>query len=196
MEFGLTPEIGDALLVADVQNDFLPGGNLAVHHGDEVIPLLNRCIALFTQKKLPVFAARDWHPPNHCSFHAQGGPWPTHCIAGSLGAEFHHDLALPPDAVVISKADTPERDAYSAFCGTNLDERLAAAGVRRLFVGGLTTDYCVLNTVLDALGMGYSVVLLTDAIRAVNVKPGDGVRALAQMQERGAHFAVSRDIPG
>lgn len=188
------PADGDALLIVDVQNDFLPGGSLAVPQGDAVVPVLNRCLALFSQGKLPVYASRDWHPADHCSFHAQGGIWPPHCVAGSRGAAFAPGLALPPDAVVISKADTPERDAYSAFGGTDLDARLAAAGVKRLFVGGLATDYCVLNTVRDALALGYSVVLLSDTVRAVEVTPGDGERALAEMRRLGAQFATSESI--
>lgn len=185
---------GDALLVVDVQNDFLPGGSLAVPDGDAVVPVLNRCIALFSEKQLPVFASRDWHPPNHCSFRAQGGPWPPHCVAGSPGAAFASELALPPGSTVISKAGTPERDAYSAFGGTDLAARLAAAKIKRLFMGGLATDYCVLNTVQDALALGFAVVLLTDAVRAVEVAPGDGARALAEMQSGGAHCATSREL--
>lgn len=190
------PVSGDALLVVDVQNDFLPGGSLAVPDGDAVVPVLNRCIALFSAKQLPVFASRDWHPPNHCSFRAQGGPWPPHCVAGSPGAAFASELALSPGSTVISKADTPGRDAYSAFGGTDLAARLAAAQIKRLFVGGLATDYCVLNTVQDALALGFAVVLLTDAVRAVEVAPGDGAKALAAMQSGGAHRATSRELAG
>jgi nicotinamidase/pyrazinamidase len=185
---------GDALLVVDVQNDFLPGGSLAVPEGNEVIPPLNRSIALFVAKGLPVYASRDWHPPNHCSFREQGGPWPVHCVAGSHGAEFSAGLSLPPDAVVISKADKPERDAYSAFGDTDLDRKLKAGGARRLFIGGLTTDYCVLNSVKDARALGYGVVVLTDAVRAVDVQPGDGEKALAEMQRLGARFFTSEEL--
>lgn len=177
---------GDALIVVDVQNDFLSGGSLAVPDGDAVVPVLNRYLALFAARGLPVFAARDWHPPNHCSFHAQGGPWPPHCLAGSSGAEFASALALPPAAHIISKATTPDRDAYSGFEGTDLDAQLRALHVHRLFVGGLATDYCVLNTVRDGLQRNYAVVLLIDAIRAVNVHPRDGEQALAEMQRLGA----------
>lgn len=190
----LTPVSGDALLVVDVQNDFLPGGGLAVPDGDAVVPVLNRYLALFGQHKLPVYASRDWHPANHCSFRAQGGPWPPHCVAGSMGAAFAVGLALPHAAEVVSKASTPECDAYSAFGGTSLGTRLAGAGVKRLFVGGLATDYCVLNTVRDALALGYEVVLLTDAVRAVDVMPGDGEHALAEMHGLGAHFATFEEI--
>ena len=177
---------GDALLTVDVQNDFLPGGRLAVAHGDEVVPALNRYIALFEAAKLPVYATRDWHPSAHCSFRAQGGTWPPHCVAHTQGAQFAAELLLPASTIVISKAVGVNEDAYSGFQGTDLDERLRKAGVRRLFVGGLATDYCVRDTVRDALRSGYAVVLLTDAIRAVYVSPGDGSRAEQEMAELGA----------
>jgi len=182
---------GDALLVVDVQNDFLPGGSLAVPDGDAVIGPLNHCIEQFARAGLPVYATRDWHPPRHCSFREQGGPWPPHCIAGTPGAAFAADLRLPRDAVVVSKATAAERDAYSGFEGTELAARLREAGVRRLFVGGLATDYCVLNTVRDALEEGFAVLLLGDAIRAVDVQPGDGERAIAEMQSLGARIVDS-----
>jgi nicotinamidase/pyrazinamidase len=176
----------DALLIVDVQNDFLPGGRLAVANGDQVVPVLKRAIALFARQSLPIVATRDWHPPNHCSFTAQGGPWPPHCIAHSEGAAFAAGLALPPDAIVVSKASTPDKDAYSGFEGTDLASRLRAGGSERLFIGGLATDYCVLNTVKDALALGFRVLLLEDAIRAVDVKPGDGQAAIEQMIGLGA----------
>lgn len=180
------PQPGDALLSVDVQNDFLPGGALAVPAGDEVIAPLNGWLARFAAARLPVFATRDWHPADHCSFVAEGGTWPPHCIADTLGAQFAAALALPVSAVTISKATAKETDAYSGFAGTDLHERLQGVGVRRLFVGGLATDYCVLNTVLDALRLGYAVVLLADCIRAVDVRPGDGARAVAAMVAAGA----------
>src|ERR1039458_3665518 len=180
------PHTSDALLIVDVQNDFLPGGSLAVPRGDEVVPVLNRYVRAFAVQNLPVYATRDWHPERHCSFRAQGGIWPPHCVAGTRGAEFAAALRLPPSAVVISKATTPEQDAYSGFQGTNLDQQLRSAGIRRLFIGGLATDYCVLNTVRDALRLGYQVLLLGDAIRAVDVQPGDGQRAEEEMIKLGA----------
>jgi nicotinamidase/pyrazinamidase len=180
------PTTGDALILVDVQNDFLPGGALGVPHGDEVVPVLNRYVATFRNRALPVFATRDWHPPGHCSFKAQGGPWPPHCIANTHGAEFAPDLKLPPHATVISKATTPEKDAYSGFEGTDLNAKLKRAGAQRVFVGGLATDYCVLNTVRDAIKLGYDVYLLDDAIRAVNVAPDDGRKAEDEMRRLGA----------
>lgn len=176
----------DALIVVDVQNDFLPGGNLAVPHGDEVIPVLNRYISAFHARELPIFATRDWHPPDHCSFLQQGGPWPPHCVADTPGAAFSAALELPPDAHIISKATTLTKDAYSGFEGTRLNELLQVAGIRRVFVGGLATDYCVLNTVRDALQHNYPTFLLEDAVRAVNVQAGDGVRAREEMVRLGA----------
>ncbi len=185
---------GDALLIVDVQNDFLPGGALAVPAGDRVIAPLNHSIDLFRRKGLPIFATRDWHPPGHCSFQAQGGPWPAHCIAGSAGAAFAPQLDLPADAHIVSKATRPDKDAYSGFEDTDLADRLRATGVRRLFVGGLATDYCVLNTVKDAVQAGFEVWVLEDAIAAVDVQPGDGARALATMQQAGARFVSSRQL--
>ena len=187
---------GDALLVTDIQNDFLSGGSLAVPGGDEVVPVLNRYIDIFVTRNLPVFATRDWHPEHHCSFRAQGGPWPPHCIVGTHGAEFAAALRLPPSAVIISKATTPEHDAYSSFLRTDMDSRMRAAGIRRIFIGGLTTDYCVLNTTRDALQLGYQVFVLVDAIRAVNVRPGDGQRALEEMIALGARCITLQGFTG
>ncbi len=178
---------GDALIVVDVQNDFLPGGSLAVPGGDEVVPVLNQYIDLFSEEQCPIFFTRDWHPADHRSFAPQGGPWPPHCVANTRGAAFSGDLRIPVDALIISKATDTEHDAYSAFAGTGLKKTLLAFGVRRVFVGGLATDYCVLRTVLDALKAGFETVLLTDAIRAVNVHPSDCARAVAQMTYAGAH---------
>ncbi len=179
---------GDALIVVDVQRDFLPGGSLAVPDGDQVVPVLNACLERFAELGLPVFATRDWHPPDHCSFVDQGGTWPPHCVRETPGAAFADDLQLADDVTIVSKATSPGADAYSGFEGTDLAERLAAAGARRTFIGGLATDYCVLATVRDALAAGFDVVVLEDAVRAVDVEPGDGDRALATMRELGAGF--------
>ena len=178
---------GDVLLVTDIQNDFLPGGALAVAGGDEVVPVLNRYIGAFERNDLPVYATRDWHPPGHSSFAAEGGPWPEHCVAGSHGAKFATTLRLPHYTRLVSKATEQDREAYSSFQGTELDSLLRAAGIGRIFIGGIATDYCVLETVRDAVRLGYEVMLLSDAIRAVDVQPGDGQRAVEEMIRLGAH---------
>ena len=181
----LTPS--DALLLVDVQNDFCPGGALAVTDGDAVVPVLNEWIAAAVQGGALVIASRDWHPADHLSFAEQGGPWPPHCVQETPGAAFHADLELPDDAAVVSKADRPDHEAYSAFDSGELGEKLQAAGIRRLWVGGLATDYCVKASVLDAVEMpGLDVHVITDAIRAVDVAPGDGEAALKAMRGAGA----------
>ena len=178
--------IGDALLIIDIQNDFLPGGRLAVPEGDHVIPVLNNYIDRFIQRQLPVFATRDWHPKNHGSFIKQGGPWPDHCIAGSNGAEFARSLHLPASAPVFSTGIEAENDGYSGFENPDLNEQLKKLSVSRLFIGGLATDYCVLHTVCDARVLKYQVLLLVDAVRAVNVHRQDGEQAINQMISKGA----------
>jgi nicotinamidase/pyrazinamidase len=182
----LALQAGDALVVVDVQRDFLPGGALGVPEGDRVAPVLNRYIARFRARGLPIVFTRDWHPADHCSFHAQGGPWPPHCVAASDGAAFAPGLDVAADALVVSKATATAPDAYSGFQGTELAGWLRDHGCRRLFIGGLATDYCVLQTVLDALAEGFEVLLLRDAVRAVDVAPGDGARAEQAMIAAGA----------
>lgn len=183
-----------ALIVVDVQNDFCPGGALAVKAGNEVVPVFNRYLALFEKAGAPVFAARDWHPKNHSSFKAQGGPWPPHCIEDSEGARFHPDLRLPPNAVLISKGWRIEDDSYSEFEATNLELYLKRKEIRRVLVGGLATDYCVKNTVLDACRLGFEVYLLTDAIRGIDVKKGDSEKAIEAMKKAGAIPITLTDI--
>lgn len=184
----------DALIVADIQNDFLPGGRLAVSNGHGIIGAVNQYINIFTNAKHPVFATRDWHPPNHCSFEQQGGPWPVHCIAGTVGAAFSPALKLPDDVRIVSKARDRDKEAYSAFSGTTLHEQLKQLSIRRLFVCGLATEYCVFNTVTDAIACGYTVFLLEDAIRAIDAQPNDGSRAIEQMQERGVEAVTVQQI--
>lgn len=183
-----------ALIVVDVQNDFCPNGSLPVPGGDEVVPVLNKYIAKFDQAGASVFATRDWHPPNHISFKTRGGPWPPHCIQGTKGAEFHPKLRFPKDVKIISKASESDKEAYSGFDETILSDKLKASGVKRIFVGGLATDYCVKNTVLDALRIGFEVVLLNDAIRGIDVDKGDSERAVREMIERGACKITFLDI--
>jgi nicotinamidase/pyrazinamidase len=176
---------GDALLIVDVQNDFCPGGALAVREGDKVVPPLNEWISEAIRRGVPVFASRDWHPAGHISFKQRGGPWPPHCVQNTPGAAFHPDLNLPPNAQVISKATSPDQDSYSAFGGTDLAQRLRSAHVKRVWIGGLARDYCVRATALDAIREGFEVHLIVDATRAVDVNPDDGQRALEEIQRAG-----------
>ena len=176
----------DALLLADIQNDFLPGGALGISGGGEIIPTLLNYTRLFQTHSLPIFLTRDWHPSNHCSFRSQGGPWPAHCVAGSPGSLPPPSFSAPPSAVIIYKAIDRDQEAYSAFQNTALDRHLRALSVQRLFTGGLATDYCVLNSVKDARSLGYDVCLLMDGIKAVNLRPDDGRRAEEEMLRLGA----------
>jgi len=185
---------GDALIVVDVQRDFCPGGALPVPRGDEVIPVLNEYLERFRRAGAAIYATRDWHPPNHKSFREYGGEWPPHCIQGTEGAEFHPNLKLPSDTLIISKATEPDKEAYSGFEGTNLKEILESRGVKRVFVGGLATDYCVKSTVLDALKYGFEVFLLVDAVRGVDLQPGDSERAIEEMVRRGAKKITLSDL--
>ena len=158
--------------------------------GDAIFPAVNAVAA-----RVPlVVASRDWHPADHCSFEARGGPWPPHCQAGTPGAEFHAALDRGRLAEVFSKGTDPDQEAYSAFDGTGLADWLRSRGVDRLLVGGLATDYCVRASVLDAREEGFEVVVLEDAIGAVEVQPGDGERALADMRSAGAAVSRSTDI--
>jgi len=186
MKIAPSPSSGDALIVVDMQNDFFPGGRLAAAGGNEIIRVLNRYLAYFAAHQLPVFATRDWHPLSHCSFQSQGGPWPPHCIAGSDGAALHPDLKLPANAHIISKATSQETDAYSGFTGTQLNELLQSLHIHRVFISGIATEYCVLNTVKDALRLQYITFVLIDAICAINQQPEDGQRALEEMIRLGA----------
>jgi nicotinamidase/pyrazinamidase len=167
----------DALILVDVQNDFLPGGSVAVPGGDGVIPVLGEYVARALANGAHVFATRDWHPRGHCSFHERGGPWPPHCVQDTSGAELAPGLRLPAKTVIVSKGSDPDHDAYSAFEGTKLDTALRALGVERLLVGGLATDYCVLQTVRDARAKGYAVLLLDDAMRGTDAVRGSEARA-------------------
>ena len=185
----------DALLITDIQNDFLPGGALPVERGDEVIPVLNEYSRRFEEAGAPVFASKDWHPQNHMSFKKQGGPWPMHCVQDTKGAKFSSLLKLPKDAVVVFKATDPMRESYSVFDGTTFATELKERNVKRLFIGGLATDYCVLNTTLDARKLGYDVVVLMDAVRGIDVEPGDVDAAVERMLKAGAEQASASDFP-
>jgi nicotinamidase/pyrazinamidase len=196
-----------ALFLVDIQNDFCPAGALAVARGDEVVPVANELIGWFSSRGLPVLASRDWHPEGHCSFasrypgHVIGDIididgitqvlWPDHCVQGGSGAEFHPVLDAAHIGRVFDKGCDAGVDSYSAFFDnahlhdTGLDAYLRAQDVDELYVCGLATDYCVKHTVLDALALGYRVTLMVDGCRAVDASPGDGARAIAEMEAAG-----------
>ena len=180
----------DALIIVDVQNDFCSGGALPVPEGDQVVPVLNDYIKIFKKAKAGVLATRDWHPPNHVSFKAQGGPWPPHCVQNTEGAKFHPALKLPNRTTIVSKAMNPFKENYSGFESAELANTLRKQGVVRVFVGGLATEYCVKNTVLDALQLGFETVLLSDAIAGINAEPDDTAKAIVKMVKSGAEQAT------
>jgi nicotinamidase/pyrazinamidase len=190
-----------ALVVVDIQNDFCPGGALPVADGDKVVPVLNKYIQLFRGASAPIIYTRDWHPPDHSSFKVQGGPWPPHCVQGTEGAKFHPDLLPPAEVEIVSKADRKD-EAYSFFRGTDLAHRLRRlrfrlglrGGIRALFVGGLATDYCVKETVLDGLRLGFQVYYLDDASKGVNVSPDDSQLAVKEMLSKGAKKIALSDL--
>lgn len=188
-----------ALLIVDVQLDFCPGGALPVADGDAVVPVLNRYISLFWKRGSTIFASRDWHPAQSVHFKENGGSWPVHCLHDSPGAQFHPKLLLPQGTIVISKGLTRWDEGYSALegvteNGTPLPMLLRHMGMDRLYVGGLATDYCVKESVLEGLREGFAVTLLADAVRAVDLKPGDGERAVRLMREAGATMATLETI--
>ena len=184
----------DALIVVDVQNDFCPGGALAVEEGHRVVPPINHVMPLFEH----VVFTRDWHPENHCSFadppEFTDGSWPPHCVADSPGAEFHGDLHVPSDAVIINKAADPDKEAYSGFDGTDLVQQLRGRKVDRLFVCGLATDYCVKSTAVDGVDNGFTVFLIENACRGVNFPPGFAAQAVEDMKHHGVKICWSGDL--
>lgn len=183
-----------ALLIVDLQNDFCPGGALAVADADRIIPVVNGLVKFFGSRDLPILLSRDWHPQKHCSFRGQGGSWPPHCIRGSMGAKFPEELELPEKYEIISKAVEQEKDAYSAFQDTGLKDLLIEKDVQTLYVCGLATDVCVKDTVLDALREGFSVYVITDAVKGVNLSPNDSRTALEAMSSAGAELIESLEI--
>lgn len=177
-----------ALIVVDVQNDFCPGGALAVTDGDKVVDPINELSKQFESDGLPIIFTRDWHPANHLSFKENGGIWPPHCIAGTPGAAFHPNLYFPSVAFLVSKATDPDVEAYSGFQGTGLASWLRQIDVDELVVTGLATDYCVKNTVIDAVKLGFKVTVALNAIKAVNVNPTDGEAAINEMRSLGVQI--------
>jgi nicotinamidase-related amidase len=180
-----------ALVVVDVQRDFCPGGALPVAGGDKIIPAVNQLIGAFETAGLPVFFTRDWHPRNHVSFKARGGPWPPHCVQNTPGAGFHTSLAISPDATVIDKGTLEDKDAYSGFQGTDLAQKLRDLHVKQIDVAGLATDYCVKNTVLDGVAQGFETYLITDCAKGVNLKRTDSATAVRAMVSHGAKETTS-----
>ncbi len=180
----------DALVIVDPQNDFCPGGSLAVAGGDAIFPALNAVMPLFSH----VLATQDWHPREHRYFQAHGGPWPYHCIQGTPGAEFHPALDRSRVQEVVQKGTDVNLDGYSGFAGTDLAQRLRDRGIRRVFIGGLATDYCVKATAIESVAAGFDTYVLTDAIRPVELQPGDGARALQAMRDAGVHLTTSRAL--
>ena len=184
-----------ALVLVDIQNDFCPGGALAVPEGDQIVVVVNRIAPLFSY----VAATEDWHPENHISFKEQGGPWPPHCVQGTMGAELHPALDRSGIDLIVRKGNRPDRDTFEGLqalneSGDSLDEILKSKGVDSIYVAGLATDYCVKATVLDALKKGFRVFAVTDAMRAVNLQPGDDARALEEMKAAGADLLTSQQV--
>lgn len=189
-----------ALLIVDVQNDFCPGGALQIQNGNRVVEPINRAVQYFHTAGLPILASRDWHPPETRHFQPFGGVWPVHCVRGTEGAAFHPGLLLPDEMVVLSKGINPEQDGYSAFeaitgDGRMLAELLQELGVRKLYISGLATDYCVLCTTVEALRTGFEVTVLTDAVAGVDIIAGESAVALEDMAKAGAHMALVEDLP-
>ncbi|WP_026967037.1 bifunctional nicotinamidase/pyrazinamidase [Algoriphagus terrigena] len=205
-------EKNDVLLVVDVQNDFVPGGALAVKEGDLVVPVINALQEEFKQ----VIATQDFHPSDHGSFaanHPGKNPgefielagltqilWPVHCVQGTSGADFHSDLNQGQWLGIFQKGKNKEVDSYSGFFDnarrgdTGLGDYLKSLSVERVFVCGLALDYCVKFTAMDAMELGFDTFVIADATRAVNLSPEDGAKALKEMEQKGIKILTSKDI--
>jgi nicotinamidase/pyrazinamidase len=182
--------MANALLIIDFQNDFCPGGALAVEEGDQIAEPIKRLAPSFDH----VFATRDWHPADHSSFETEGGPWPVHCVQGTPGAELHPSMAkLEIEAIADVGAERDDQ-GYSGFEKSELEQWLRDREVKEVAIGGLATDYCVRASAIDACKLGFDVTVVTDAIRAVEVNPGDGERALEEMRQAGAELATSEEL--
>ncbi|MFQ5969847.1 MAG: isochorismatase family protein [Nitrososphaerales archaeon] len=173
-----------ALIIVDMQNDFMPTGRIPVPDADKIVPVLNKYVEIFLSNKLRIFATRDWHPPNHISFKQRGGFWPMHCVKDTTGADFQNDLKIPRSITIISKGSEADKEAYSGFEGTDLARKLEQNSIERILVGGVATDYCVKNTVLDALRLGLNCILLEDAVKGIR----NGEEALKEMLSKGANI--------
>ncbi len=187
---------GDALVIIDAQNDFFPGGALPVDEGHQIIPVINAWIEASLDEGIPVYASRDWHPINHCSFKEQGGPWPMHCVQESKGAEIHSDINLPSDTILVDTAFESSKEAYSAFQGQtqegiSLDEAMKLSGIKRIWLVGLAQDFCVCETALEGRKKGYTVLLITKGTRPIHEETGED--ALERMQNAGVLIEVNCD---
>jgi nicotinamidase-related amidase len=180
----------DALVIVDVQHDFMPGGVLGVAEGERIIAPIEALAGRFPR----VYATRDWHPPGHSSFAEQGGPWPVHCVAGSHGAQLDARIARLPIDRIVDKGVDRQTDGYSAFSGTDLADDLRRHGVRRVFFCGLATDYCVRASALDAKREGFEAIVIPDASAAVKLEPGDERRALEDLKAAGVGLVASGEI--
>ncbi len=188
-----------ALLIVDVQNDFCPGGTLGVPEGDKIVPVINKYIRIFTQKKLPIFATRDWHPVRTKHFKDFGGLWPVHCIQSTQGAAFHPNLKLPKEVILLYKGMDPEEDCYSSFSAQDLSGQplfklLKRMAIKEIYIAGLATDYCVKFTAMDALKHSFKVKILTDAIKGVDLKPNDSAQAIKKITKMGAKKVELADL--
>ncbi len=194
-------KIKKALLIVDVQNDFCPGGALGVPEGDKIVPYINKYIKIFSKKKLPIFATRDWHPIKTKHFKDFGGVWPVHCIQNTRGAQFYPKLRLPKETILLYKGIYPDKDGYSAFEAENENgmsflSLLKRLGVQEIYISGLAIDYCVKFSTSDALKQGFKVKLLMDAVKGVNLRPNDSERAIKEMVKKGAKKITLKDIGG
>ena len=179
-----------ALLIIDFQNDFTSGGALEVPGGDEIADPVKRLAERFDL----VFATRDWHPPDHASFETEGGPWPVHCVQGTEGAELHPELAGIDIAEIVDVGRGREDEGYSGFENSELARLMRDDEVDEVFVCGLATDYCVRASAIDACREGFDVTVIEDAVRGVEVRPGDSERALEDMRAAGAKVAASDQV--
>jgi nicotinamidase/pyrazinamidase len=186
-----------ALIVVDVQNDFCPGGKLGVKDGDRVVKPLNQYIRIFRRHKLPVFATRDWHPKKTKHFKIFGGLWPVHCVQNTRGASFRKDLKIPSDTHILSKGMDPRKEGYSVFSAEDAQGRgllriLRRLKIKEIYIGGLTTEYCIRYTVLDALKYRFKTVFLVDAIIPVN--PREGKKVVKELKKAGARALTLKSI--
>jgi len=191
--------VNNALILNDIQNDFCPGGALAVPQGDKIVSVANQYIKIFLKKKYPIFACRDWHPRKTSHFKTYGGVWPVHCIRNTKGARFHPGLKVPRSAIAVYKGENPHADCYSAFDAIDRKKRslkslLEKFKVSEIFICGLATDYCIKSSVLDARKLGFSIYVLKDAIQGVNLKKDDSKKAIRQMMRQGAKLITLRQL--